>query len=172
MIAHEEHAIIGLPKEIQIAGKSRKPKRKNSCNHWGVDKLYNAGVIDSDQHYACVHIRFWWECITSSHLKALSVESVRGGVGDMDGLQLHRYDAKSLMSKAVQAMHARELAEIKLLWAPCVWVAIDELTMTVAAARLGMRKNSGLERVQYAFTALYEELERGGLLFWQRKQQE
>lgn len=162
----------GIPPEITISAPAkvnRKPKRTNTCNHWQIDKLYNMGAIDQDQHYAGVHIRYWRECAIASHLKALSIETVRGGAsGDVDGINVNRLDAKSLMSKIIIAVKNREMAETKLLWAPAVWVAIDDLTMSHAAAKLGMRKSAGLERVLYSLTALYEELERSELLFWQR----
>lgn len=145
------------------------PRRRNTCNQWMIDKLFNAGVIDQEQHFAGVHIRFWRECAISSHLKALSVESIRGGAGDMDGLNAQRLDAKSLMSKIIIAMRDREHAEARaMLWAPCVWIAIDDLTISHAIAKMGKRRQTGFQHVQYAFTALYEELERNELLFWQR----
>ena len=164
-----ELEIVGIPPMIDAPKINRKPKRKNTCNHWQIDKLYNAGVIDSDQHYAGVHIRFWREMMQSSHLKAMCLEDVRGGMGDAHAAPIGRLDAQSHMSKLIIAIKNRETDECRaMLWASCVWVAIDDMSLSDAVKMMGVRKKNGIEHVLYSLTALYEELEHNELLFWQR----
>lgn len=154
--------------------KEKKRKRRaNTTNAWMIDRLFNAGIINEDQHMAGVHVRFWWECIMATGLRCISLEAadmIRSRTFSPDDLYATRLSAQDLLNKINLAMHQRGQAECRLLWAPVAWVTCDDLSLSEAAARLGKRKGAGIEQVKEALQACYDEMEGRNLLFWQREQ--
>lgn len=150
--------------------KEKKRKRRaNTTNAWMIDRLFNAGIINEDQHIAGVHVRFWWECIMASGLRCISLETEMANRGGKPvDWYAERLSAQDLLNKLNLAMHQRGFSEGRLLWAPVVWVACDDLSLSEAAAKLGKRKADGIEQVKEALQACYDEMEGRNLLFWQR----
>lgn len=155
----------------QTKSKPKKKRRTNTINAWMIDRLFNAGIINEEQHMAGVHVRFWWECIMATGLRCISLEAadtIRSRSFSPEDLYTTRLSAQDLLNKINLAMHQRGHAECRLLWAPVVWVACDDLSLSQAAARLGKRKGAGIEQVKEALQACYDEMEGRNLLFWQR----
>lgn len=146
--------------------------RRNTASLWNCDRLYNAGHINQDQHFALMHLRWWWDCIHRAALGSLSLETMHGNRVHFlhKEVDADRLDAQSMLAKISTAMHERGHNETMLLWAPCFWLAVDELSMERAIKKLGKRRTQGREQIDYALTCLYDELDGRKMLWSQRNE--
>jgi hypothetical protein len=137
---------------------------------WSFDKLFNNEVIDREMWEACMHIRWWWEAVQRSHLRCISLESIHttGQAPVPDAEYINKLTAFDMLNKAMLAMHKQGQRERRQLWAPCWWLAIDELSLTQIARKLCKRKASALDQTRDALLLLHETLEDKKFLFWQR----
>lgn len=140
---------------------------------WSIDRLHERGTISNDQHCAALHIRWWWECFSQSSLRSLSIERIVHERGfDLSTHLIDTITARDCFNRAMRGMQEREQKECKMMmWAACVWLAIDDLSMRRIASRMGGDTGARIEHIKYSLDTLHTVLEERDLFFWKKNAQ-